>query len=104
MIAFCDYVVVLTAVFFVVWFFMLIKYRNQALGRKRSLILHGIVAMIPFAWYVLVANHSHIHYFFSFRTLGTFFFAMFVFEMSCFELKKRKKSEHMLDKIAENEI
>ncbi|MCR5157235.1 MAG: hypothetical protein K6C96_11200 [Butyrivibrio sp.] len=35
-----------------------------------KIIPYMIIALTPFAWYFVLANHSHIHYFFTYRNLA----------------------------------
>lgn len=89
----CDYVILLMLVFVVVSLILAKKGKEQVLHRKNNLILFGLIALIPFVWYILVANHTVIHYFFTFRTMATFFFAFFSFCVSCFDGKKNSDVE-----------
>jgi len=53
------------------------------LRKKKSTLAESIplllVAVIPFAWYFMTANHSIIHYFFTFRELAITVFALLLF-------------------------
>ena len=55
-----------------------------------------IIAVIPLAWYVVFANHSISHTFFTFRSLSVFVFAVMCYVCSVIEkpkaVKKRKKN------------
>ncbi len=42
----------------------------------RPIVPFVIVACLPFAWYFVLANHSHIHYFFTYRILAVTFCAL----------------------------
>lgn len=64
-----------------------IKKNKKVKTEKNKLILINIVmnnllvlstALIPIVWYFVLANHSYIHNFFSFRTAVVFWFAIFM--------------------------
>ncbi len=65
------------------YFIRLLKYRkemNCMNGIKKS-IPFMILALMPCLWYFFASNHSHIHYWFTYRSLMIFFFSvMIVFE------------------------
>lgn len=37
-----------------------------------------LIAIIPFVWYMVLANHSYVHYWFTYRELAIFIFAILV--------------------------
>lgn len=45
----------------------------------------SLCALLPFAWYVVVSNHSYIHYWFTYRILAISIYAIFVGVMKLFE-------------------
>ena len=44
-----------------------------------------VIALIPLAWYMFMANHSSWHMFFTYRTLGVFTFVMLCYVVSVLE-------------------
>lgn len=53
--------------------------KNHSRVNWRDGILCGLISMMPFAWYIVLNNHSYIHYVFTFRSMG-----VAVFALSCF--------------------
>lgn len=59
-----------------------IKSKNNINFSNKTIIPLVIISLMPFVWYLLVNNHSSIHYFFTYRTLMIFFFGlMCIFEL-----------------------
>lgn len=52
------------------------KNRFEALGEHLIFLL---IACLPFAWYIVVRNHSYIHYFFTYKEMVIFAFAIMCF-------------------------
>lgn len=50
-----------------------------------------VIAMIPLVWYMVLANHSSWHIFFTYRTLGVFTFAVMCYLVSVFDYRKQNK-------------
>lgn len=88
-----DYVLAIMGAIIAVSFILMIIYRNEHLKRKKNLLIFGFIALLPIAWYCVVANHTIVHWFFVFRGLVVFFFAMFAYCMTCFG--KRNDAEMM---------
>ena len=88
-----DYVLAIMGAIIAVSFILMIIYRNEQLKRKKNLLIFGFIALLPIAWYCVVANHTIVHWFFVFRGLVVFFFAMFAYCMTCFG--KRNDAEMM---------
>lgn len=76
-------ILALAAVYIV---FCLLKHRKTGIGR---LGIYFAFAVAPFLWYLLLANHSYYHAFFTFRNLGITVFAVL---MLCAELTPQKTS------------
>lgn len=55
---------------------LMIKDRFEALSEHLIFLL---VACLPFAWYIAVRNHSYIHYFFTYKEMTVFAFAIMCF-------------------------
>ena len=56
----------------------LIDYRkNITKNNLKEILPFLFMAVIPFLWYFVVSNHSSIHFWFTFRELLIFFFAIF---------------------------
>lgn len=61
--------------------------------KKRSVDLKNInisvllCALLPFMWYVVVSNHSYIHYWFTYRILAISIYAGFILIVKLFEQK-----------------
>jgi hypothetical protein len=54
----------------------LINFReNISLSKLKECTPLILISLIPFIWFIIVSNHSHIHYYFTYRELIIFFFA-----------------------------
>lgn len=62
-------------VFVVVWVYLIIKHRKTRVNFK-NIILLIIIAVMPYAWYVLLSNHSNIHAWFTYRIQAIALFAI----------------------------
>ncbi len=51
--------------------------KNITKNNLKGLLPYLLIALIPFSWYFMACNHSSIHYWFTFRELLIFFFAIF---------------------------
>ena len=47
-----------------------------SLGNLKGALPFLLVAMLPFVWYLFASNHSYIHFWFTYRELVIFFFAI----------------------------
>lgn len=70
--------VIITLLLFVVWGAFVLVTRTQLARVVRYTPLLA-VAMAPYVWYLVVANHSANHYFFTFRTQFVATFALILF-------------------------
>lgn len=61
------------------------KAKKERMPLKNAL---GIVAFAPFAWYMVLTNHSYVHLWFTFRELS-----IFIFAMSCYCIVKWQEYE-----------
>ena len=50
-----------------------------------------LVSLISVIWYLVIANHSYWHMFFTYRTLSIFVFAIGCYIVSLLELNKKKE-------------
>lgn len=67
---------------FGIWKKWTIALKNVNIG----VLLCGI---LPFMWYIVVSNHSYIHYWFTYRILAISIYAGFVFLMNLFNQSER---------------
>lgn len=51
--------------------------KNISKNNLKGILPFLFIALIPFLWYIMASNHSSIHYWFTFRELLIFFFAIF---------------------------
>ena len=75
---------------------MLIKNRNEKIDIKNNIgqsVPYLIVAMMPFAWYAVLKQHSMIHKFFTYRTLIITIIAVMVSVYKILEVKTQYKKE-----------
>lgn len=56
--------------------------QRDRLGRLRDGLILLCAAALPFVWYAVLKNHSYVHFWFTYREL-----AIFAFALSCFLLK-----------------
>ena len=59
------------------------KTRVQRQSLMRRTLCYGITALLPFAWYLVLGNHSYIHYWFTYRTLSITLLASFSYLLIC---------------------
>ena len=57
-----------------------------------------LIAIIPFVWYMVLANHSYVHYWFTYRELAIFIFAILVWLKNA---KKYQKHYNIVSVLAE---
>ena len=62
-----------------------IKFNKQ---KAKSNLGMFIISLIPLVWYIIFANHSTWHLFFTYRTLSIFIFAILCYVASILELPK----------------
>lgn len=61
------------------------NYHLNVKNLKTSLLL---CAVLPFAWYVVISNHSYIHYWFTYRILAISIFSILIAVVQLFDQKK----------------
>ena len=72
---------------------LLVKnYKKIYIDIKKSLP-YLIVSLMPFAWYLLVNNHSTYHSFFTYRALMVFYIGFGVFLVNLFNTEKNTPKE-----------
>lgn len=64
---------------------------NLTLNSIKQILPFLCIALMPFAWYFVVSNHSFIHYWFTYRELFIFFFAVLC-SLEYLIIKTRNKS------------
>ena len=52
---------------------------NIKCEHKYSYLVFFIIGLAPIAWYILLANHTFLHFFFTYRMIAIFSFAMSIF-------------------------
>ncbi len=77
---------VLIAFIFVVFFIHGI-WQKRTVDMKSINISVLLCALLPFMWYVVVSNHSYIHYWFTYRILAISIYAGFILIVKLFEQK-----------------
>lgn len=55
--------------------FVITLYKTRHI-KVNNIIPYAIMACYPIAWYVLIQNHSYIHYWFAYRELAISVFAV----------------------------
>jgi len=75
----------------------LVKNRQPLQRRLRCLPILA-VAVLPFIWYVVLANHSYIHFWFTFRVLGISVFAALATAVMLLEKGPEKLAEPIEEK------
>lgn len=73
------------------WLVLLLKRRYESREKLVAYLPVLICAVYPFLWYLVLANHSQIHSYFTYRTLETSIFAVLAFMAVSIKDKKRKK-------------
>lgn len=81
-----------TNIFFIAFF--MIAFIGSVIGivlrkklHKKNFVLL-IIAIMPFAWYFVLNNHSYNHTWFTYRELGISVYSLLLFGVSCFEQTK----------------
>ena len=77
----CLLIVVL--VFVAIIMHGILKKRSMDFGKLNFAVL--LCAILPFIWYVVVSNHSYIHFWFTYRILAISIYAVLVFVIKMFE-------------------
>lgn len=62
--------------------------RKQPMKGRMAALL-AAVALLPPVWYLLIVNHSDVHYFFTHRALGVTVFALACLLMRCFQPQEK---------------
>ena len=62
--------------------------RKQYTWKKSYFLVTVVLCLLPIVWYVLVKNHSYIHYWMTHRNI-----VLIVFALCCFEAQSRKDIE-----------
>lgn len=71
-------------VYLIIFVLIGIYYIKRLINARNKITLDGIkqiapflcIALMPFAWYFVLSNHSYIHFWFTYRDLLIFFFAV----------------------------
>lgn len=63
-------------------------WRKYRLNMNNVQIILLLCALLPFAWYVVLSNHSYIHYWFTYRVLAISIFSVLIAVVQMFEQKK----------------
>ena len=82
---------VLFVLILVIGIFLLIK--KIRINRRKAIdnLWILLVSIIPIVWYLVMANHSYWHMFFTYRTLSVFIFAIGCYIASLIEIHQKKK-------------
>lgn len=68
----------------------MLKYYKTNKLKLRTVFYFLIVSILPYIWYILLSNHSHIHHWMTFRIQGITLFALLSLLLSVFDFKNRK--------------
>lgn len=84
-----DFILKLLLIILVVWIICMIFYRKD---RKTILNLVPIllIGLMPFVWYIVLKNHSYIHFWFTYRNLVITTFAVLAFMSESIDISKYK--------------
>lgn len=66
---------VILAAAVLIWIFVFVWKKRDTLNAEELLPL-GMAACMPFLWYLVIANHSYTHYWYTFRALAVSVFAL----------------------------
>ena len=78
--------IAVAAALFVMWIFLLVK-KHQSLQQIKNAAPVVLLAGYPVVWYFVLANHSQIHSYFTYRTLEITIFAVLAFMAACIKEK-----------------
>ena len=89
----CSNLVSAISVFFIL-IVLILKYReSKQLHGINQLVSFTLVALLPFAWYKVLSNHSYIHYFFTHRNLSVTVLAVLFGFLQLYEYEKGTKQK-----------
>ena len=94
-----NLVVIPALIILLIWFIK--KYKSQLIFRKNVCLPMIIVACIPVLWYIIIANHSYMHYWFTYRSYAGSIFALLAMVVVAFDDKQTQ--ENKITKEVENE-
>ena len=63
--------------------------RSHKRGWQKSVLPMLVIALFPYAWYFVFANHSQLHYFYTYRIQAITLFAVFAAIGNSLDLKKK---------------
>lgn len=79
---------------------LILKYRKQFSITKTKVLSFLLVAVLPILWYLVLSNHSYMHYWFTFRSyIGTIFavITLMAYGFKNLKFKKEEKSNENED-------
>lgn len=81
------YLLLTISVFFGIILYKILKKENINLKSVNISVL--LCAILPFLWYMVVSNHSYIHYWFTYRILAISIYAILIFATTIFCKRER---------------
>ena len=96
---FNKFVLILLAIYFIVWIILMFKHRNKNVKIKQILPFL-IISILPYMWYIALTNHSGIHYWMTYRIQAITMFSLICasLKMLDFEEKVEGKAEEKTEK------
>ena len=61
--------------------------KKSTINLKKAHIAILLCAVLPFMWYVVISNHSYIHFWFTYRILAISIYSILIFAMGIFSKK-----------------
>ena len=71
----------------IIWFILFIVNRRKNVIDILPIL---VISIYPILWYIVLANHSYMHFWFTYRSLGVTVFAVLSFMMYSIDIDKLK--------------
>lgn len=80
--------VIIVSILFMGFCFMYVVIKKEKIKWNET-IIYLLIALIPFAWYLMAANHSYEHAFFTYRSLGVFVISIAFIGVKQIEIRRK---------------
>lgn len=82
-----DFIIKMAIILFIAWIICLVLYRKKS-AEIINIAPILIIALMPYVWYMVLKNHSYIHFWFTYRNLSITTFAILAFMSYVLDTKK----------------
>lgn len=84
---FDGFIIKLFIIVLIIWFILFIVNRRKNIINILPIL---VISIYPILWYIVLANHSYMHFWFTYRSLGVTVFAILSFMMYSIDIDKLK--------------